>query len=149
MLLSKRGSMHTLMFILIIFCGFGLALGVPQYRKYKNITEGRRAINRGGALSFALSGYKQRYGVYTQDFSKLVLPQELAECTLEEGGRAILCGEYRFTQEGGILKAAHVRFPKWFEFDLDGGTVVCAHAEDSDAGRHLCEGINDSLPIKI
>lgn len=149
MLFSTRGSMHTLMFVLIIFFGFGLALGLPQYRKHKNITEGRRALNRGGALSFTLSGYKQRYGVYTQDFSQLDLPEELAGCTLEEGGKALLCGEYRFTQEGGILTAAHVRFPKWFEFDLDGGMVDCSHADDSDAGRHLCEGINTSFPIKI
>lgn len=149
MLLSKRGSMHTLMFVLIVFFGFGLALGLPQYRKYKNITEGRRALNRGGALAFTLSGYKQRYGGYTQDFSRLVLPEELAECTLEEGGKVLLCGEYRFSQEGGMLKAVHVRFPKWFEFDLDGGTVNCFHAGDSDVGRHLCEGINASFPIKI
>ena len=74
MLFSTRGSMHTLMFVLIIFFCFGLALGLPQYRKHKNITEGRRALNLGVSLSFTLSGYKQRYGVYTQGFSQLDLP---------------------------------------------------------------------------
>lgn len=149
MLLSKRGSMHTFMFALIILFGFGLALGLPQYQKHKNITEGRQALNRGGALSFAQASYKQVHGSYTQDFSQLNLPEEVSSCTMEEEGRALLCGEYRFTQEGGVLKAAHVRFPKWFEFDLDEGRVDCTHAGDSDAGRHICAGVNGSFPIKI
>ena len=147
MLLSKRGSMHTFMFALIILFGFGLALGLPQYQKHKNISEGRTALNRGGAL--AQAAYKQAHGSYTQDFSRLDLPEELAYCTLQEAGKALLCGEYLFTQEGGVLKASHVRFPKWLEFYLDEGRVDCAHAGDSDAGRHICEGINASFPIKI
>ncbi len=149
MLFSKRGSMHTFMFALIILFGFGLALGLPQYQKHKNIAEGRAALNRGGALAFAQAAYKQAHGVYTEDFSRLNLPEELAYCTLQEEGNALLCGEYLFTQEAGVLKASHVRFPKWLEFYLDEGHVDCSHAGNSEAGRHICAGINGSFPIKI
>lgn len=149
MLLSSRGSMHTFMFVLIVLFGFGLALGLPQYQKHKNIAEGRQALNRGGALSFAQSAYKQAHGSYTQDFSRLDLPEELSSCTLQEEGKALLCGEYLFTQEAGILKASHTRFPKWLEFNLDEGGVDCSHAGDSDAGRHICSGISASFPVKI
>lgn len=149
MFLSNRGSMHTFMFALIILFGFGLALGLPQYQKHKNITQGRRALNNGGAVAFAQSAYKQAHGAYTQDFSRLNLPEELASCTLQNNGGALLCGEYLFTQEAGILKASHVRFPKWLEFNLDEGSVDCSHAGDSEAGRHICSGINASFPVKI
>lgn len=149
MLLSKRGSMHTLMLALIILFGFGLALGLPQYKKHKNIAEGRTALNQGGALAFSQAAYKQAHGGYTRDFSRLDLPQELASCTLQEQGNALLCGEYLFSQEAGVLKASHVRFPKWLEFHLDEGYVDCSHADDSEAGRHICAGINASFPVKI
>lgn len=149
MFLSNRGSMHTFMFALIILFGFGLALGLPQYQKHKNIAEGRRALNTGGAVAFAQSSYKQAHGAYTQDFSRLNLPEELASCTLQNEGNALLCGEYLFTQEAGVLKASHVRFPKWLEFNLDEGSVDCSHAGDSEAGRHLCSSINASFPVKI
>lgn len=149
MLLSNRGSMHTLMFALIILFGFGLALGLPQYKKHKNIAEGRAALNRGGALAFSQAAYKQAHGEYTEDLSQLALPEELVACTLQEQGKALLCGEYLFIQQAGMLKASHVRFPKWLEFNLDEGSVDCSHAGDSEAGRHICAGINSSFPIKI
>lgn len=149
MLFSKRGSMHTLMFALIILFGFGLALGLPQYKKYKNISEGRAALNRGSALAFSQAAYKQAHGAYAEKFSQLDLPEELVSCTLQEQGNTLLCGEYLFAQEAGVLKASHVRFPKWLEFHLDEGYIDCSHADDSEAGRHLCAGINGSFPIKI
>lgn len=149
MLFSKRGSMHTFMFALIILCGFGLALGLPQYKKHKNIAQGRAALNHGGALAFSQAAYKQAHGAYTEDFSQLDLPEELVACTLQEQGKALLCGEYLFAQEAGVLRATHVRFPKWLEFNLDEGSIDCSHAGDSEAGRHLCAGINSSFPIKI
>ncbi len=149
MFFSKRGSMHTFMFALIILFGFGLALGLPQYKKYKNISEGRAALNRGGALAFSQAAYKQAHGAYAEDLSRLDLPRELASCTLQEEGKVLLCGEYLFAQEAGVLKASHVRFPKWLEFHLDEGRVDCSHAQDSEAGRQICAGINSSFPLKI
>jgi len=149
MLCLKRGSMHTFMLCLIVFCGFGLALGIPQYKKYKNISKGRRALELGSALAFAEASYKTAHGAYTAQWESLALPEEAAACTREDEKNALVCGEYRFTLNGNVLRAEHVRFPKWLDFYLDEGYVDCSHAEDSDAGRRICSGINESFPVKI
>ena len=136
--LGQRGSIHTIVLVLVVLIGFGLALGWPQYKKHQMLRIAQQALDLGKAVAFAEATYKTKNGVYTPDFAQL----ELAlPCPVERNGENIemVCQHYVYRLEGGnILRVAHKDFPKWFELNIDEGSVDCSHEDGSIAGSHIC-----------
>lgn len=138
MLFGQRGSIHMIVLILVMIVGFGLALGWPQYKKHQTLAIAQDALDLGKALAFAEATYKTQHGEYTPDFAKLdfALP-----CPVERDGEKIemVCQQYVYRlEEGNILRVAHKGLPKWFDLDLEKGSVDCSHEEGSIAGSHIC-----------
>ena len=142
MYFEQRGSIHTIVLILVVIVGFGIALGWPQYKKHQTLQTAQRALDLGKALAFAEATYKAKYGNYTPDFAKLdfALP-----CPLEREGSQIemVCKEYVYRLEGDdILRVQHKGFPKWFDLNLTEGSVDCSHEDGSIAGSHICSRVD-------
>ncbi len=138
MFVGQRGSIHTIVLILIVLIGFGLALGWPQYKKHQMIRAAKHALELGKALAFAEAVYKTQKGAYTPDFAQLNVP---LPCPVERDGEKIemVCQQYVYRlEEGNILRVAHKGLPKWFDLDLEKGSVDCSHEEGSIAGSHIC-----------
>ncbi len=148
MLFEKKGSVHTIVFALVILVGFGIALGWPQYKKHQTITHAQEALELGKALAFAESSYKSVRGKYTPNFAELNLA---LPCPMEmnNGKPEMVCSEYVFhLEEGHLLRIQHKGLPKWFDLDIENGTVDCSHEDGSIAGSHICNRVNLAAPIK-
>lgn len=142
MLFGQRGSIHTIVLILVMIVGFGLALGWPQYKKHQTLAIAQDALDLGKALAFAEATYKTQHGEYTPDFAKLdfALP-----CPVErgEGKIEMVCNHYVYRlEENGILRVQHKGLPKWFDLHLAEGSVDCSHEEGSIAGSHICSRVD-------
>ncbi len=139
--LGQRGSIHTIVLILVVIVGFGIALGLPQYKKHQTLRLAEQALNLGKAVAFAEETYRTQHGAYTPDFAKLdfALP-----CPVERDGNRIemVCKHYVYRlEENGILRVQHKGLPKWFELNLAEGSVDCSHEDGSIAGSHICSRI--------
>ena len=144
MFVEQRGSIHTIVLILVVLVGFGAALGWPQYKKHQTIRVAKHALELGKEIAFAEATYKTKYGAYTPDFTQLnvTLP-----CPVEksEGQTEMVCPHYVYRLvEGNILRVKHVNLPKWFDLNLDEGSVDCSHEESSIAGSHICGRVDVS-----
>ena len=58
MLFGPRGSIHTIVLVLVVIVGFGIALGWPQYKKHQMIGIAQQALDLGKALAFAEATYQ-------------------------------------------------------------------------------------------
>lgn len=147
MFVEQRGSIHTIVLILVVIVGFGLALGWPQYKKHQTLAKAQRALELGKALAFAEATYKTQHGAYTPDFARLdfELPCPVQR---EDGKIEMVCSDYVYRlEEGNILRVQHKGVPKWFDLDLEKGSVDCSHEEGSIAGSHICERVDLSAPF--
>lgn len=145
---GQRGSIHTIVLILVVLVGFGAALGWPQYKKYQTIRTAQQALEQGKALAFAEASYKTRYGKYTADFAKLDVQ---LPCPVERDGEKIemVCPDYVYRlEEGNILRVAHKGLPKWFDLDLEKGSVDCSHEDGSVAGSHICSRVDLATAVE-
>lgn len=148
MIFGQRGSIHTIVLGLVIVVGFGIALGWPQYKKYQTVASAQRALDLGKALAFAQATYKAQHGGYTPDFAQLnvALP-----CPLERDGDKIemTCSDYVYRlEEGGVLRVQHKGLPKWFDLNLEEGSVDCSHEDGSIAGSHICARVDLTSPAQ-
>ena len=142
MLFGQRGSIHTIVLVLVVIVGFGIALGWPQYKKHQTLQTAQQALELGKALAFAESSYKMRYGKYTPDFAKLDMQ---LPCPVERSGDKIemVCQQYVYRlEEGKILRVAHKGLPKWFDLNIEEGSVDCSHEDGSIAGSHICSRVD-------
>ncbi len=142
MYFGQRGSIHTIVLVLVVIVGFAIALGWPQYKKHQTLRVAQRALDLGKALAYAESTYKTQHGSYTPDFAKLdfALP-----CPLERAGDKIemVCSAYVYRlEENGVLRVRHKGLPKWFDLNLAEGSVDCSHEDGSIAGSHICNRVD-------
>lgn len=148
MVFGQRGSIHTIVLGLVIVVGFGIALGWPQYKKHQTVASAQRALDLGKALAFAEAAYKEQNGGYTPDFARLgvALPCPL----VREGGKIeMTCGDYVYRlEEGGVLRVQHKGLPKWFDLNLEEGSVDCSHEDGSIAGSHICARVDLTSPVQ-
>lgn len=134
MFFNCKGSAHALVCVLVILVGFGVALGLPQYNKQQTLKRAEKALALGKALAFAEANYKQAFGKYTEDFTKL---RTELPCPFEEG--ELRCPYYTFRLENeNEIRIQHADYPKWFTVKLDEGSIDCSHEEDSIVGQHIC-----------
>ncbi len=142
MFFGPRGSIHTIVLVLVVLVGFGLALGWPQYKKHQTLSIAQNALDLGRALAFEEATYKAAHGTYTPDFAQLNLR---LPCPVERSGDKIemVCDHYVYRlEENGLLRVEHKGLPKWFELDLEKGSVDCSHEEGSIAGSHICANVD-------
>lgn len=142
MVFGQRGSIHTIVLGLVIVVGFGIALGWPQYKKHQTVASAQRALDLGKSLAFAEAVYKTQNGGYTPDFARLNV--ELPCPVVREGDKIeMACAEYVYRlEEGNILRVQHKGLPKWFDLDLEKGSVDCSHEDGSIAGSHICARVD-------
>lgn len=136
--MNIHGILHKLVVALVIFVGFGIALGYPQYKKHKNIVRAQEALELGREIAYKESVYFERIGRYQPDLSKLKLS---VSCPLEEkdGQQILVCTPYTYYLKDSIVRVDHETLPEWFELDVDAGSVDCAYDEGSWAGEHICD----------
>lgn len=138
MLFSRRGSVHSVVFALVIICGFGLALGWPQYSKYREVSRAREALVDAAHLAYEQQAYADNHGGrYAQDWTALGLPLTCAQVT-KDGVNVLECDHYEFFMQEGKVVARHRRFPSWFTYDPVSQKADCSHEDASLAGAHLC-----------
>lgn len=140
--MGRNGSIHTIVLILVMLVGFGAAIGWPQYEKHRTIAAAQKALEVGKSLAFAEASYKERYKAYTPDLERLdaVLP-----CPVERTDEKIemVCSDYTFSlAEGNLVRVAHKSYPKWFDINIDQGSIDCSHEEDSLVGQHICARVD-------
>lgn len=139
MLFSQRGSVHVFVFVLVILCGFGLALGWPQYSKYREIARAKDALVTAAHLGHLQYAYAQEHnGQYQQSWSAFGLPLTCPEIT-KDGVNVLECEHYDFFMKDGTVVARHRRFPSWFTYNPATEKADCSHEDASLAGAHLCD----------
>lgn len=148
MLFGQRGSIHTIVLVLVVIVGFGIALGWPQYKKHQMIGIAQQALDLGKALAFAEATYKNQYGAYTPDFAKLDLnlpcPVQRADGKIE-----MVCSHYVYRlEENHVLRVQHKGLPKWFDLNIAEGSVDCSHEDSSVAGSHICSRVDLSAAVE-
>lgn len=141
MKLGQRGSIHTIVLLLVMICGFGIALGWPQYKKHQTVAAAQRAVDLGKALAYSESVYKEHHGAYTPDFTRLGVD---LPCPVTRSAEQVemTCAHYTYTLEGSQLRVQHNKLPKWFVVDVENGAVDCSHEEGSLAGSHICARVD-------
>ena len=141
MLLNKKGSVHAVIFVVVILVGFVVALGWPQYRKNQTIRNAQQALEFGKKLAFLEASYKEATGFYTPDFTELTRAGgERFPCEYTRENRKLVCAHYSYyLEKGDLLIVRHNTFPNWFEVNINKGSVACLHEESSISGSHVCE----------
>lgn len=137
--MNIHNILHKLVVGVVLFMGFGIALGWPQYKKHKNIVRAQQALDLGREIAFEESKYKTRVGHALEDFTKLDLS---AKCASQEnnGRLEMTCDPYVYwLKDGHIVRVDNTQLPEWFELDIDAGTVDCSYTEGSWAGEHICD----------
>lgn len=137
--MNIHNILHKLVVGLVLFMGFGIALGWPQYKKHQNIVRAQQALDLGREIAFEESEYKKRVGRVVEDFTKLDLS---VKCAAQEsnGRKEMTCPPYVYwLKDGHIVRVDHTELPEWFELDIDAGTVDCSYEEGSWAGEHICD----------
>ena len=124
--MGRNGSIHTIVLVLVMLIGFGAALGWPQYEKHRTIAAAQKALDIGKSLAFAEASYKEHYKAYTPDFELL--------------GADLPCPVER--AERNLVRVAHKNYPKWFDINIDQGSIDCSHEEGSLVGQHICDRVN-------
>ena len=140
--MGRNGSIHTIVLVLVMLIGFGAALGWPQYEKHRTIAAAQKALDIGKSLAFAEASYKEHYKAYTPDFE--LLGADLP-CPVEraDGKTEMVCSNYTFSlAEGNLVRVAHKNYPKWFDINIDQGSIDCSHEEGSLVGQHICDRVN-------
>lgn len=142
--MNNRGLLHKVMLAVILLCGFGLALALPQYKKYQDVRHARHAVLTLKDLAAAEAAYFEKNGFYTADFALLPLRDS---CSFDKGnGAAASCGGYDFSlPEANVLRAASRKYPQWFELSLSGGGAECKFDAGSAVGARLCAEVNSSF----
>ena len=128
--MNIHNILHKLVVGIVMIIGFGIALGWPQYKKHKTITQAQHAMDLGREIAYKESAYKMQTGRYEPDFSKLDLSRDCPAAVEDDAeGNAryeITCPPYVFyLKDGHIVRVDHPDMPEWFELDIDGGTVSC------------------------
>ena len=136
--MNIHNILHKLVVAAVIFVGFGIALGWPQYKKHQNIVRAQKALDLGREIAYQESVYFAKTGKYITDFSKLDLSVKCE--TQETDGRIEMdCPPYVYWLDNGIVRVENRHLPEWFELDVQQGTVGCSYEEDSWAGAHICD----------
>lgn len=139
--MNNRGLLHKVMLAVILLCGFGLAIALPQYKKYQDVRHARQAAQTLQDLAAAEAAYFEKNGFYTADFSLLSL-QSPCSFDQEKDGRTS-CGGYDFSlPEANVLRAFSCKYPQWFEISLSGGRAECKFEVGSVVGARLCAETN-------
>ena len=134
-MLSNRGSIHKMVVGSIIFCGFAVALILPQYKKHETLVKARTAAERGKEIAFSLDKYRQQHAHPLADFSQIELS---FACERNEQNTQLSCDDYTYRLDNGIIHIEHQTLPQWFEINVENGTVACESEKDSWAGEHIC-----------
>ena len=136
--MNKRGILHKLMLLVILGLGFGLALTLPAFKRHQDHVHARQALQVVKQISQAERDFYARNGFYTTDFTQLVNVKHCHE-TVENGESILACAGYKVGLKGAhILRASNIKYPQWFEVDLDGGEPVCGYEEEAIVGQRLC-----------
>ncbi len=137
-MLGQRGSIHTIVFGLVLFFGFVAALGWPQYAKYREISRAKDALEAARNMAQAQSAYAAKHdGKYAEDWTSLGLPLTCPQVT-QDGVNKLECEFYDFYQQDGKIYAKHKHIAKWLTVDATTGQADCSHEEKSIAGSHIC-----------
>ena len=136
MLLSKKGSIHKMVVGSVIFCGFGVALILPQYKKHETLVKARTAAERVKEIAFLLEKNQRGVKPVTPDFAQIELS---FACERNEDNTQLSCDDYTYRfDNGNLLRIEHNTLPQWFEIDVENGTVACESEKGSWAGEHIC-----------
>lgn len=140
--MNNRGLLHKVMLAVILLCGFGLALALPQYKKYQDVRHARLAAQTLRVLAGAEAAYFEKNGFYTADFAALHASDSCAFAKAP-GAEAAHCSGYDFSlPEADVLRASSRKYPQWFEISLSGGREQCKFEAGSSVGALLCEKVN-------
>ena len=125
--------------VLVLVAG-GIWRHLPAQREKSRVRAQVRAAELGAQLAFAENVYKEKFGSYTSDFSRLstVLDEELP-CPLQENNTVLACPDYRYYVQGPWL-AAHLQADPavYLLFGLASGQVDCSHAPSALQQSPLC-----------
>ncbi|MCQ2410830.1 MAG: hypothetical protein MJ053_05030 [Elusimicrobiaceae bacterium] len=125
--------------VLVLVAG-GIWRHLPAQREKSRVRAQVRAAELGAKLSFAENVYKEKFGVYTRDFSRLVtaLGEELP-CPLQENNTVLTCPDYRYYVQGPWLMAYQQTDPAvYITFGLESGQIDCSHAPSALQQSPLC-----------
>lgn len=141
MTFSKAGFAHTVVFVLVIVFGFGVALAWPQFAKHREISRAKDALFSAARLAEVQRNYaKEHGGEYAADWLAFGLPLTCPQVT-KDGVNVLECEHYDFFVQDGQIVARHKNFAKWFTYDITTGKADCSHEEDSVAGAHICDRV--------
>ena len=139
--MNKRGILHKMMLLVILFAGFGLALTLPAWKRYTDVRHERQALKTGYALAEAEKLFFANHGVYTDDFWQLGVPST-CHSVLKEGHRIWHCPGYEIDMhDNQALWVSSTKYPQRFLFPLDQGPVSCEYEEGSLVGERLCQAV--------
>ena len=129
-MLGQRGSIHTIVFGLVLLFGFVAALGWPQYAKHREISRAKEALSSARNMA-------QAQGTYAADWAAIGLPLTCPQVT-QNGVNVLECEFYDFYMQDGRVYAKHKNIAKWLTVDVATGQADCSHEEKSIAGSHIC-----------
>ena len=137
-MLGQRGSIHTIVFGLVLLFGFVAALGWPQYAKHREIFRAKEALSSARNMAQAQSTYATTHnGQYAADWAAIGLPLTCPQVT-QNGVNVLECEFYDFYMQDGKVYAKHKNIAKWLTVDVATGQADCSHEEKSIAGSHIC-----------
>lgn len=138
--LNNTGSIPKIAVVAIIFCGFAVALMLPQYKKHQTLVKARTAAERGKEIAFLLDKYRHQNKRFVPDFSQIELS---FACERNGDNTELSCDDYTYRLDNGhILHITHQTLPQRFEIDVHNGTVVCVSEKNSQEGQRICTDAN-------
>ena len=130
-------------FVVLLIVALAILWGWPARQERARVRSGLRAAELGAKLAFAENVHREKFGAYTQNFTRLsaVLGEELP-CPLAEEGTELACASYRYRVTGNILTVWQAADPSvYFTFGLSSGQVDCSHAPADVQSAPLCSAL--------
>ena len=129
----------VLFFLLCFLIGLVLLFGSIAFKQRKHDNSGLAAAELGARLSFMENQYRERYGLFTADLSRLeAFDQAPLPCPLESARYTCKGYVYSFENPHWLLAVNQSNPALYIAFDLASGTVDCSHAPQAMQSAALC-----------
>ncbi|MBR3631648.1 MAG: hypothetical protein IKN49_01055 [Elusimicrobiaceae bacterium] len=140
--MNQHGILHKLMLVVILVAGFGLALTLPAWKKHTDQRHAHQVIHILQQLAEQERTFYAQYGVYSADLASLTT-DPACHPAVREGQSRMQCAEYEISlEQAHVLQAHSLKYPQWFELDIEDPHLKCEYETDSTVGALLCKAVH-------
>ena len=140
--MNQHGILHKLMLVVILVAGFGLALTLPAWKKHTDQRHAHQAVHILQQLAERESAFYAQHGVYSADLISLTT-DPACHPEVREGQSRMQCAEYEISlEQAHVLQAHSLKYPQWFELDIENPHLQCEYETDSAVGALLCKAVH-------